>query len=104
MNTGGGIGLNPTGTGNLTTRQVNAAGYINLHVQIQLGASTSIGNGNKSQWKPTDYFQLFYRTAGSSTWTTFGLFRGTGTAANNPNGTPMRQDADPNGTGVPTRR
>ncbi|GAA4503224.1 hypothetical protein GCM10023172_27720 [Hymenobacter ginsengisoli] len=93
--------LNPTGknNGTLTTKQVNATNYTNLHFQLRIGASSSINNGTQANWKTSDYFQLFYRLNGSSTWTAFGLFRGTGTGTS---GGVIRQDSNPNGTGAPT--
>jgi hypothetical protein len=93
--------LNPTGknNGTLTTKQVNTAGYTNLHFQLRIGASASINNGNLANWLTSDYFQLFYRLSGTSTWTAFGLFRGTGTGTS---GGVIRQDSNPNGTGAPT--
>jgi hypothetical protein len=92
---------NPTGlnNGTLVTKQVNTAGYTNLQFQLRIGASASINNGNLANWRTTDYFQLSYRPSGSSTWTPFGLFRGTTTANS---GGVIRQDSNPTGTGVPT--
>ncbi len=98
-----GLGLNNTGFnyGFVTTKQVNAAGYANLHFQIRIGASQTINNGNQANWKTTDYFQLSYRVAGSSSWTAFGLFRGTSPNVSTFGGV-LRQDSNPNGTGTPT--
>jgi hypothetical protein len=101
-NTNFGTGLNPTGTfnGTVTTKQINTAGYINLSFQIRVGASTATTSGSGPNWKIDDYFQLRYRTAGNSTWTAFGMFRGTNPALTG-NGV-IRQDANANGTGTPT--
>jgi len=91
--------------GVFTTKQVNTAGYTNLKFSIRLGASntsgTAAGNSQTATWTTSEYVKLYYRTAGSSTWTAFGSFRGTTTSL----GTAglLRQDSDPNATsGVPT--
>lgn len=96
--------VNPAAVDNgvLTTKQLNASGFRNLHFQIRLGASVPNGlnNGSGASWVNTHTFQLFYRVAGSSTWTAFGLFRGTGTTPTDYGA--IRQDTNPTGTGVPT--
>ena len=96
--------VNPSAvkTGVVTTKQVNTAGFTNLHFQIRLGASVPNGlrNGTGASWLNTYYFQLFYRQAGSGSWIAFGLFRGTESDFNNYG--VLRQDSNPTGAGVPT--
>jgi len=101
--------LNPSTPklGVFTTKQVNTNGYVNLKFTVRLGATntggTAAGNARNATWTTSEYFKLYYRTAGSSTWTPFGSFRGTSTGALGVSPGVLRQDTDPTAsTGVPT--
>ncbi|WP_324678205.1 malectin domain-containing carbohydrate-binding protein [Hymenobacter sp. GOD-10R] len=101
--------LNPSTPrlGVFTTKQVNTSGYVNLKFTVRLGATNTggaaAGNARNATWITSEYFKLYYRTAGSSTWTPFGSFRGTSTGSLGVSPGVLRQDTDPNAsTGVPT--
>jgi hypothetical protein len=88
--------------GVFTTKQVNTAGYSNLKFSIRLGASNTggaaAGNSQGSTWTTSEYFKLYYRVAGSTTWTAFGSFRGTSAGRAGVDAGVLRQDSDPNAT------